>query len=394
MYINIEDSSLILLYRFLWAEFQLNEICAQVSDNGIKKALERIPKDLNATYERILDSISNKYQEQYELARRVLICVAYSRSPTPMNLLRYAVSVEDDSESMEALEFSLPTETTILDACANLVSIDGDTQESQESRVVRFVHFSVQEFLTSRRPSIETFGLSPESAHREIARMFITLLKILYSRTLVEELLLEHLNMLHEWQYHLINANLGALSAGDYVVTLVTSFFERSPPVPIQGEYEPIFLSFSPPALALIFNLPPGVYQHYQTQPVYRKTLSYEHFNKIYGVYQHNPAVIFDDRFAMHYVIIVLDSIPAAQRLCNHSYPIDSFYHASAEPVSNSRGLGNDYDYWSQMPPMCKLSPLYSAQSEKMATLLLDRGASTNPQLQTWVLYDPLEFFA
>ena len=100
---------------------------------------------MDETYQRILAMINKKPRGQRELARRVLICVAYTQSPLPISILAYAVSVEEDTISLEALESSIPNESTILNACSNLVSIDSKTQ------VVRFVHYSVHEFLTSDR---------------------------------------------------------------------------------------------------------------------------------------------------------------------------------------------------------------------------------------------------
>ena len=378
-----------ITYRFLWADLQLNEICKQTSDTGIKKTLKQIPKDLNATYERILDSTKKESQPRYELARKVLLCVAYSRSPIRMDFLRYAVSVEDDSEVLEALESSLPTETKILEVCTNLISIDKDN-------MVRFVHFSVQEFLTSQQSCIGPFDLGPESAHREIARMLITLLKNIYSGTLGASLL-HHEDILHEWHFHLLPANLGTLSMDDTMVALVTSFFEQSPPIliSIPDQDASAYFRFSPSALALIFQVPLGisVYRHYQPQSVYWETPSNKHLISIYPKstpqIRRSFIIIFDDRFAMHYAVIVLGSVPVAQRLCNHSYPIHWFWNGLAQPARNFWSLPTGLNTWG----LCELfynlpPPLYFAECEKMAMFLLDNGASTDPQLVS----DPFEF--
>ena len=296
-----------------------------------------------------------------------------------MDLLRYAVSVEDESEGLEAFESSLPTETTIVDVCANLISID------MAAQVVRFVHFSVQEFVTSHQFCFGTFDLGPESAHREIARMFIILLKFVYSQKLGDSLF-RYFEILQECYYHLIHANLGALSVDDGIVTLVASFFDRSPPVLITSTCDrPTFLSFSPPTLELIFNLP-SEYQLYQVKPVYHKTFSYESLMDIYRlklpsqVFRSNPVVIFDDRFAMHYTTVVLDSISVAQRLYDHGYPIDCWYNAAADHLNFECARSDNYCYpWSQMADIYRLPPLYSVQSKKMAMFLLDNGAKTDP---------------
>ena len=382
----------------------MDEICAQTSDTAKMKALEKLPKDLNATYERILDSISKKPEGQCELARKVLIFVAYSRSPIPLGLLLYAVAVEDDSESFEALESSIPMEETIIGACANLVSIDRDTQ------LVHFVHFSVQEYFASPQPSIETLRLGPELGNREIARRFITLLKILHSQPSVNFGKLkyyQYISTLQRWQYHLITGNLGALSVDDSMVILVSAFFEKSPPILIRIKrgiwvvdrtsiWIPkwtTYLVFSPSALASIFNLP-GAYEHYQPHPVSRKTINYEHLEPIYGGTK-GFAVILDDRFAIHYATIVLNSVPVAQRLCAHGYPINCFNHALEEPLHNFQDKAfTGSDYWNRMQDIYQLSPLYSARSEKMARFLLNNGATTDPQLVEGHLYDPLVWFA
>ena len=387
----------------MWVQFQLDDICEQTSDNAIVKTLKIMPEDLNATYERILDSIREKGRGKYKLARRVLICVAYSRSPIPVSLLRYAVSVEEDYESLEDLENSIPTDEVILDTCANLVSIDMNTSVP----VVRFVHFSVQEFLTSHQSSIGAFGLEPELAHREIARMFILLLNILYSqpKDLGLKNLIEHWDMLHEWQYHLLTGNMSVLSVDDCMVTLVASFFEQSPPVPIGEEYLrrwmlnrglpcPVYICFSPSALALVFGLP-GVYQHYQPRPVLLNTPTWDRLKDIYIVHKnsfrghlrHDPVIIFDDCFAVHYAIILLDSVPIVQRLYDYDYPIDFSYAGNSVNPRSNHG---------KMPYIYQRSPLCSARSEKMAKFLLDKGASTDPQyiFSDYELHDPLAWFA
>lgn len=63
---------------------------------------------------------------------------------------------------------------------SNLVSTDID----RKLLVVRFVHFSVQEFLRSHQPTIEAFGLESNLAYEELARRLISLLKILHSHRL------------------------------------------------------------------------------------------------------------------------------------------------------------------------------------------------------------------
>ena len=378
-------------YRFLWVEFQLDSICAQVSDDAIERALQSVPEDMDTTYDRILEMINKKPQPQRALARRVLMCIAYTRSPLHIHILTYAVSVEYDTKSLEALESSVPTETAILASCSNLVSIDKD-------KVVRFVHFSVQEYLMRDRPQ-RTSHVGPDLAHRELARIFISLLSILNHQSLAawNEGITDRpqvLNILENWPFHLLAANVNLLSDDDPLTMLVSSFLEQSPPMFVgrRGREPPKYLSLLPPVLRLIFNLP-SRHQHYQTSSK-RKIFNISQLSDLYN--QH--PITFNDNFAMHYTTGNLDSVPAAQRLFTHGVPLNYFYSEdSAEPFSRHwTSLGREW-YCTPIPvdvPMdYYLPPLYSARSEEVARFLLDNGASVDPHSTGETAIDPLLFF-
>ena len=341
---------------------------------------------MDATYERILDTIDEKPKWQRDLARRVLICIAYSRSPIPLSLLRYIVSVEGESESSETLEYSIPTEAAIIGACANLITIDRNTQ------LVYFVHFSVQEFLTSdRRKGIETLEIGYEFGHREIARMFITLSLILYAQPLGErrgiDKCREYLNILNEWPHHLLAANLNSLPRGHHLITLTSSFFAKSPPVSVKWSTEvTTYFSFSPSALALIFHLP-GAHLHYHPYALTRVSLEQRHLLSVHGIEEY--MVIFKDGPAMHYATSGLNSIPVAQRLYSHGYPIN-YSHGSTQGVFQYSTPST----LTRLPAMCELTPLFSVTDAKIAEFLLDNGASLEPQVVGGKFMDPLVFFA
>ena len=368
--------------RFLWVEFQLDSICAQDSDNAIAKALESVPEDMDATYVRILDAINKKPRNQRELARRALICIAYARSPLPISILAYAVSIEYDTESMDTLKSSIPTENAILNACSNLVSIDRNTRE------VRFVHFSVQEFLISGR-SQSTFR--DDLAHRELARIFVTFLSILDCQSLKafgeSGLLLETLN---DWPFHVLAANLNLLPKEDPLVVFVSSFLGSSPPMFINGWNPTIYVSFSPSVLALMFNLPSRD-QHCQAWSFNERV-----FNFIINYKYSRIIRDHGDCFAMHYATSTLDSISVAARLYAHGYPINHYYkigsavHLFGEWGFYSHCILNDYE----IPTNYDLPPLFLAKSEKLAIFLLDNGASTDSHFNRIGFIDPLLFFA
>ena len=360
----------------------MDTICAQVTDSAIEEVLEGVPKDMNATYEGILNTIDKKPQEQRDLARRTLICVAYSRLPIPITLLPYAISIMDVTQTLEALESSAPSKAAILDACANLIYIESNTQ------TVRFAHFSVQEFLTSHPRNLENLDIGYEAGHREIARMSITMLSILYaqSQDTVIEKYHKYLNILNQWPHHLLAGNLSSLPRDHQMITLTSLFFEKSPPVFAmysERSMKAVYFSFLPSVLTLIFNLP-------DPQPLKRAPLEKKQLLSVHGIEQF--MVIFDDYLAMHYTTCVLNSIPGSQRLYSHGYPMDYSYD-SPYKLSNIFQHSTPSSNSTETPEICEYSPLYSVSNEKMAKFLLDNGASVEPQTISGEFVDPLVFF-
>ena len=372
-------------------EFQLDAICAEISDNGIRKALKRVPEDMDTTYERILDIIKAKPLPQRELARKVLIWTAHARRPLPIHDLAFAISIEMDMKTPEAIKSSIPTEEAILSVCANLVSVD-----RSKNRYVRFVHFSVQEFLTSHHSS--TLRMGYEVGHREIAQACIIFLNLFPKRSDFLGYISGRLHRspaakpepqlqryaLNEWPHHLLAGNLNSLLPDDPIVALTLSFFKSGPglltkqPMDLKGlgygRKKKTCLQFSSSVLMLIFDLPgrgnqtPCKTQLEKKQPkaVYDEDL--------------NCMVLSDDNLAIHYATAELDSVPVAQRLCNHGYSLNYSYTGHEES-------GKVQD-WLQ------LSPLYSVQSTQMAKYLLDNGISIEPQGLRNTSANPLKYFA
>ena len=355
-------------------EFQLNAICVEHSDNGIEKALARVPKDMDATYERILNIINNMSQTQRELARRALIWTAYAREPLPIDDLAQIISIEGDTKSLEDLKASIPTEKDILNACGNLISVDRSPRRSV--RFVRFIHFSVQEFLTRHQSEyIEALGMGCEAAHREIAQTCMIYLTLFPKR---RDFL--GLYTCKEWPHHLLAGNLNSLRVDDPIVTLILSFFDSNPMMLLKQPLlleEPlhlkeVYLKFLLPVLVLMFDLP-GM------RPLHEKREE-KQYSKTIEDPDLGCMILSDDNLAMHYAVAELDSVPIARRLHNYGYTVDYSYCAPGEECS-------------KLPDLLQISSLYSVQSIQMARFLLTNGISTEPQQLRDTLIDPLEYF-
>ncbi|KAF8424851.1 ankyrin repeat-containing domain protein [Tirmania nivea] len=353
---------------FLWIEFQLQEICDQTSDYGIKKTLGYLPEDMDATYERIINMINKKPRAHRELARKVLMWIAFAQRPLGINELttaaamdqRYGALLQEHAivhvEPNELLS-RRPTPETILAACANLIMIDTEN-------FVRFVHFSVQEFLLGgRSPVVAGLKLEQEAAHAEMALDCISFLMlfptpisvdpwapnrgqtILYPGTLANYACLS-------WPLHI--RALSSTRLNHELMAVITKFMEFGPIIKerhINGRvYHYQFnhgVRFSPATFALILDLP----------------LVYQHYCNLGFKWGEETQKWPDDKLAMHYAVYENDLF-MAKRLYEAGHPVDHFH------------LADQSSMYAKM-----LTPLFGVEySEEMATFLLDRGASVNPQ--------------
>ena len=164
--------------RFQWVFCQLETLRHAVQPN-VRRILEKLPKTLDETYERVLRNINENNQEH---ARRLLHCLAVSIRPLHVEELAEILTFDFD-----AMEGSVPKfhpdrrpgdpEYAILSICSSLVAIVGN----RGSRVVQFSHLSVKEFLTSSHPVASTghltsYRILPGPAHTILTQACLGLL--------------------------------------------------------------------------------------------------------------------------------------------------------------------------------------------------------------------------
>jgi ankyrin repeat protein len=157
---------------------QLETLRHAVQPN-VRRILEKLPKTLDETYERVLKNINENNQEH---AQRLLHCLAVSVRPLRVEELAEILTFDFD-----VAEGSIPTfhpdrrprnqEHAILSICSSLITIVGN----RGSRVVQFSHLSVKEFLTSSHLASLTGHLSSyhillEPAHTILTQVCLGLL--------------------------------------------------------------------------------------------------------------------------------------------------------------------------------------------------------------------------
>ncbi|KAF5972509.1 heterokaryon incompatibility protein het-E-1 [Fusarium coicis] len=125
---------------FLWAFLTIEDICSRKSDKDIRQALEDIPADLPAAFDRTLGRIM-AMKNNTAIVRKTFALVQASFEPLTLGQLREALSIEigqhtlDNDDLISGID-RLPT------WCQNLVCVE-------DSGTVHFSHHSIQQYLLS-----------------------------------------------------------------------------------------------------------------------------------------------------------------------------------------------------------------------------------------------------
>ncbi|PYH94786.1 hypothetical protein BO71DRAFT_419092 [Aspergillus ellipticus CBS 707.79] len=134
--------------RFLWADLQIKRLEKCKNESQIKKSLDKIPKTLQETYQRILDDIP---QGEHGEARLILTWLSFSLAPlTPADVAA-------------AVDYSHPE--YVVETCTTyLVNV------SPSNGTIKLAHFSVKEFLVSAAvQKINGYPLTAIDGHLDIA---------------------------------------------------------------------------------------------------------------------------------------------------------------------------------------------------------------------------------
>ncbi|KAG2092685.1 hypothetical protein BD769DRAFT_1679006 [Suillus cothurnatus] len=150
---------------FRWVQCQLDEIMACKSHIDIKAALNNLPAGLYETYDRIIQAIKQRGPSDDRIARSCLLWLAGTFTPLTLDQLNEAMMIEVGRSSLNPdLEVMDPMD--IVAACGSLVTYN------EKTGVVALSHYSVQEYLISRRPNNVFKSIS--DMHARICELLIT----------------------------------------------------------------------------------------------------------------------------------------------------------------------------------------------------------------------------
>ncbi|KAL8827623.1 MAG: hypothetical protein Q9191_003073 [Dirinaria sp. TL-2023a] len=128
---------------FLSVELHLNSLAKKQNRKDLRKALETLPISLNDIYKETFQRIFDQDPDDIQLAKRILSWLSYSRQPMEVAELQHALAVEPDTKEMDW--DAIVEESVLVTVCGGLVTVEDD------SRVIRLVHCTTQEYIMSVR---------------------------------------------------------------------------------------------------------------------------------------------------------------------------------------------------------------------------------------------------
>ncbi|KAK7398509.1 hypothetical protein QQX98_012117 [Neonectria punicea] len=125
---------------FRWASCQLDSLARCRHEAAMEKALASLPRDLDETYRRMMESIPTELKND---AIRLLQFLVHSERPLQLAeaVEVIATQIEDESQGFD-IKRRLFCETDVLDYCPSLVTVVHATDKE-----LHLAHFSVKEYL-------------------------------------------------------------------------------------------------------------------------------------------------------------------------------------------------------------------------------------------------------
>ncbi|KAL8888434.1 MAG: hypothetical protein Q9192_006176 [Flavoplaca navasiana] len=142
---------------FLLARLHLESIARAPSVAAVKASLQRLPRQLNTTYDEALRRIEDQDEERAALAKKVLAWILYASRSLTIVEVQHALAAESTEPPQGVDEEWINNPNDIIYSCAGLVTLD------QKTNVIRMVHYSAQEYFSANRQTHFPHG------HKDIA---------------------------------------------------------------------------------------------------------------------------------------------------------------------------------------------------------------------------------
>ncbi|EXF82998.1 hypothetical protein CFIO01_08039 [Colletotrichum fioriniae PJ7] len=152
---------------FLWVALQLDAICLEISDYDIRETIKSLPRDLTATYTRILQKSTAQDRENYHSRIFKFLAAAYEPLTSAQICEMASVAIGDGTYDPSR---QINNINKVLGFCGSLIVVD------EEEKTVRFVHHSAKSFCQVSIDKTSVWQFTKEEAHNELGGTILTYL--------------------------------------------------------------------------------------------------------------------------------------------------------------------------------------------------------------------------
>ena len=155
----------------LWVDFQVAEICLQVSDRSIRAVLEHLPRGLPETFDRLLKRIT--MQKRQNLVHKIFQWLSCAKRQLTLQEISEAIVIEP-CQSYLSKDQSINDITGVPSWCCGLVIRD------EQDDTIQFAHSTVKEFLLGdyTSPETDSFRITLKDANHYLGQICVTYLHL------------------------------------------------------------------------------------------------------------------------------------------------------------------------------------------------------------------------
>lgn len=127
---------------FLIAVLHMNSLAKEDNIRDLKECLQRLPEDLDRTYDDALERIKNLDSRRIARAEQVLKLINCAKRPLKLEEMQQALSIREGDTFLDT--DALPGADSLISTCCGLVVVE------DESQIVRLVHYTAEEYFARK----------------------------------------------------------------------------------------------------------------------------------------------------------------------------------------------------------------------------------------------------